>query len=218
MPARLHTLRLRPGADLPGDAARPRLPLPGRLRHRPQRVETRRDGQCESGPKFLYAIGNHINGVVDGPAGQHAVHQQLTTHVKPVASFVFNSATGEFFWSSPGFGLIGMRNVHQPRTESNVMWLRDLARPAELALDWRAGNLYYSSQTSSDIAVCSTAHRLCRQLLSAPGAAVTRIAVDPPSGRLFVAVIGAEKTDLVSGLALDPVKQLVFWSESDRLT
>ena len=193
-------------------------------------------------PKFLYALGSSIRGVEDGPAGHEAVHQQLTTHAQPVASFVFNSATGEFFWSSPALGLIGMRSVAVSATEArNLVWLRGLEAPAELALDWRASNLYYSSQRSSAVTVCSTERKVCREVARAPEDAVTRLAVDPQAGLMFVAgysrtprthptaaiypytmagqeveeaeVLGGGKTGLVSGLALDTVKQLVFWSD-----
>ena len=35
----------------------------------------------------------------------------MTTHSKPVASFAFNAITGDFYWSSPEFGVIGRKNV-----------------------------------------------------------------------------------------------------------
>jgi len=193
-------------------------------------------------PLFLYAVGNHIKGVMAGVGGQQSVHQQLTSHSKPVASFVFDSTTGDFYWSSPGFGIIGRRNVRQAQTESrSVVWLDGLETPAQLALDWRAKNLYYSSQTSGNVVVCSTAATPnCRKLLTAPSSAVTRLAVDPRAGRLFVAahtrtrtshprgtifiytmagepVKDAEliktKIGIISGLTLDPIKQVVFWSD-----
>ena len=72
-------------------------------------------------PLFLYAVGNHIKGVMAGVGGQQSVHQQLTSHSKPVASFVFDSTTGDFFWSSPGFGIIGRRNVRQAQSEVNKL-------------------------------------------------------------------------------------------------
>merc|ERR1719430_574532 len=176
-----------------------------------------------------------------GVGGQQSVHQQLTSHSKPVASFAFDSTTGDFFWSSPEFGIIGRRNVRQAQNEArNVVWLDGLERPAQLALDWRAGNLYYSSQTSGKVAVCSTtAIPNCRTLLVAPSPAVTRLAVDPRAGRLFVAAHTRTRTSqpmgtiyiytmsgkpvkkakmlkakigVVTGLTLDPVKQVVFWS------
>merc|ERR1719341_2528662 len=34
-------------------------------------------------PLFLYAVGNHIKGVMAGVGGQQSVHQQLTSHSKP---------------------------------------------------------------------------------------------------------------------------------------
>ena len=49
-----------------------------------------------------------------------AVHQQLTTHSKPVASFAFNAITGDFYWSSPEFGVIGRKNVKSRGSE--VSW------------------------------------------------------------------------------------------------
>ena len=61
-----------------------------------------------------------------------------------MASFVYNVATGEFYWSSPGLGLLGRRSVLEPLARNSV-WLRGLDNPAELVLDWRAGNLYVSS-------------------------------------------------------------------------
>ena len=197
-------------------------------------------------PLFLYAVGNHIKGVIAGVGGQQSVHQQLTTHSKPVASFVFDSTTGDFYWSSPGYGLIGRRNVRQSQSEvRSVVWLDGLERPAQLALDWRAGNLYFSSQTSGKVVVCSTtADPNCRKLLEAPSPAVTKLAVDPKAGRLFVAacsrtrtshpngtiyvydmagkpVKGAKLIDLkigiVTGLTLDTVKQVVFWSDETSM-
>merc|ERR1719402_1976190 len=140
-------------------------------------------------PLFLYAVGNHIKGVMAGVGGQQSVHQQLTSHSKPVASFAFDSTTGDFFWSSPEFGIIGRRNVRQAQNKArNVVWLDGPERPAQLALDWRAGNLYYSSQTSGKIEVCSTTDPVnCRTALVAPSPAVTRLALDSRAGILFVA-------------------------------
>ena len=40
-----------------------------------------------------------------------------SSHSKPVASFAFDSTTGDFFWSSPEFGIIGRRNVRQGQSE-----------------------------------------------------------------------------------------------------
>merc|ERR1719234_1853598 len=180
-----------------------------------------------------------------GVGGQQSVHQQLTSHSKPVSSFVFDSTTGDFYWSSPGFGIIGRRNVRQAQSEArNVVWLDGLERPAQLALDWRAGNLYYSSQTSGNVVVCSTmVTPSCRKVLTAPLSAVTRLAVDPRAGGLFVAahtrtrtshprgtiyiynMAGEPATDagliktkigIISGLTLDPIKQVVFWSDLTR--
>ena len=71
-------------------------------------------------PLFLYAVGNHIKGLTSGVGGQQSVHQQLTSHSKPVASFVFDSTTGDFFWSSPAYGIIGRRNALQAKNESEV--------------------------------------------------------------------------------------------------
>ena len=193
-------------------------------------------------PLFLYAVGNHIKGVMVGVGGQQSVHQQLTSHSKPVASFVFDSTTGDFFWSSPGYGIIGRRNVRQAGV-ARVVWLDGLERPAQLALDWRAGNLYYSSQTSGKVEVCSTTSTApnCRKLLVAPSPAVTKLAIDPRTGRLFVAAHFRSRTShpkgsihiydmagkpvkdakamnakigIVTGLTLDTVKEVVFWSDA----
>jgi len=199
-------------------------------------------------PKLLYAVGVHIKGVEDhGVAGRHSAHQQLTTHTKPVASFVFNSVTGDFFWSSPGLGVIGRMNVRRAVSGSGA-WLEGADRPAELALDWRGGNLYYSSQRSAVVTVCATATptALCLPLATLPEDAVSKVAVDPRAALLFVAAysrtphtfpsaaifplpmdglpagrvrraalpeIGREKTGLVTGLALDTVRQVVFWTD-----
>ena len=201
-------------------------------------------------PKLLYAVGVHIKGVEDnGVAGRHSAHQQLTTHTKPVASFVFNSVTGDFFWSSPGLGVIGRMNVRAPDAgASGGAWLEGADRPAELALDWRGGNLYYSSQRSAVVTVCATAAptALCLPLVTLPEDAVSKVAVDPRAGLLFVAAysrtphtfpsaaiftlpmdglpagrarraplpeMGRGKTGLVTGLALDTVRQVVFWTD-----
>jgi len=192
-------------------------------------------------PKFMYALGNGIKGVVDGPHGQRAVHQQMTTHAKPVACFVMDSQTGVFFWSSPGLGLIGKRERMPDHLAMNEVWLSKIGRPAQLALDWRGGNLYYSDQLHAQVTVCSVAKKVCKVVATAPEDAVTKLAVDPRAGYLFIAgysrrngaypsgaiypftmdgravseakVIGSAKTGIVSGMALDPVKQLVFWSD-----
>jgi len=133
--------------------------------------------------------------------------------------------------------LIGRRNSSENKNE---VWMSNLNKPDQLALDWREGNLYYSSQAHSNITVCNIKSKLCTELLPIFHNAVTKLAVDPRAGRLFVAgytrkrnhypsasiyVLGMDgKTDplakviegkigMVSGLAVDPVKKLVFWSD-----
>jgi len=117
--------------------------------------------------------------------------------------------------------------------------MSNLLKPNQLALDWREGNLYFSSQLNSIVTVCGMRTKLCVTLPPIGHDAITKLAVDPRSAKLFVGgytrkrgrypsaaiyslgmdgkeapkVIAQGKIGRVSGLAVDPVKKLVFWSD-----
>merc|ERR1719427_1868889 len=194
-------------------------------------------------PKLLYAVHSNINGVMIRPGSSYRVNMELTSHAVPIKSFDYSSMSNEFYWTSPALGVIGSYNVDSGVQSKNEVWLSGIERPDQVVVDWITGNVYFSQQSSSTITVCAKveAKAQCAQIVTVPVNTVTLMEVDPREGRMFIAgfsrvhggyprgavypysmdgepianakVIGAAKTGIPSGLALDTITRKVFWSD-----
>jgi len=204
---------------------------------------------CRAGgepPKLLYAVHSNINGVMMRPDSAFRIGMEITSHAVPIKSFEYNPTNYEFYWTSPSLGVIGRHNVETGVATKNEVWLAGIEKPSQVSVDWITGNIYYSQQSSSNIAVCGEVDgkAVCANLCTVPTSSVTVMALDPREGRLFVggfsrrsggypkgavypfsmdgepvadaAVIGADKTGVPSGLVLDPLTRRVYWSDLDN--
>merc|ERR1719427_1309829 len=146
---------------------------------------------CRAGgepPKLLYAVHSNINGVMMRPGSSYRVDMELTSHAVPIKSFDYSPINYEFYWTSPSLGVIGRHNVETGVATKNEVWLAGIEKPNQVVVDWITGNIYYSQQSSRNIAVCGDVDgkAVCAKLCTVPTSSVTVMALDPSEGRLFV--------------------------------
>ncbi|CAH0386096.1 unnamed protein product [Bemisia tabaci] len=148
------------------------------------------DGSCKAtGPKlqYVFATGYQIRTI-----------SYLMTDVKvayysadlEVSGFDVNMRTEHVYWSSENKGVItkmSLTHRHEPKH-----FITGLRRPSELAVDWITHNLYFV-QARNIINVCNFHLERCAQILTAES--------------------GLE----INSLAVDPVRGVLFWSETSRI-
>ena len=98
---------------------------------------------------------------------------EITSHAVPIKSFDYNPTNYEFYWTSPSLGVIGRHNVETGVATENEVWLAGIEKPSQVSVDWITGNIYYSQQASSTIAVCGDVDgkAVCANLCTVPSAA-----------------------------------------------
>merc|ERR1719508_252508 len=140
--------------------------------------------------KLLYASMSNILGKQIESSHQKVL-LEFDNHGSPVKSFDFNLATEELYWTSPSMGVIGKQQLSRTPSENRIhVFLKNIDKPDQIAVDWVTGNIYFSRQGSRDIVVCSstadvTGH--CRNIVNIEPTTATHLALDPSEGVLFVA-------------------------------
>jgi len=141
-------------------------------------------------PKLMYASMMNVM-AMEMSSMRGRIDLEFSSHRTPISSFDFNLATGDLFWTSPALGVIGKQRVSKlPRKNKIHVFLKNIIKPSKIAVDWSTQNIYFSSQGSRVITVCSSKGNIagvCQTIVEVTPTMVTHLALDPAEGALFVA-------------------------------